>query len=251
MIEATLSTLPVLDSPVRRLLVNTLANLPQHAEASGPTREQGLTAAELAERVGLHVTTVRFHLERLSEVGLVEKHSERVSVGRPRQYWTAVPDDADPSGSATARMLAEVLSEALDAGDADAATSAGRRWALSHADELGLAPQAADTPGAWLAQVGAVVDVLDRWGYEPSVSTTDRGRTSELCLHRCPLIALVEQNPDVACGVHRGVIEGTLEALGERDVEIELHPFLRPDECVATIVHQTPFARPSSGKAQK
>ena len=56
----------LLASPVRRALVDALA----HVE--GGDRTPGLTAAELADEVALHVTTVRFHLDQLVAAGLVE-----------------------------------------------------------------------------------------------------------------------------------------------------------------------------------
>src|SRR4051812_26198526 len=44
-----------------------------------------LTATELAERLGLHANTVRLHLERLREAGLVDVEPvHRGPVGRPQ-----------------------------------------------------------------------------------------------------------------------------------------------------------------------
>ena len=51
---------------------------------------ESMTAAELADLCDLHVTTVRFHLNALIEVGLIAKETEHnVTRGRPRQLYRA------------------------------------------------------------------------------------------------------------------------------------------------------------------
>lgn len=244
MTKTAAQSLEVLASPVRRRILDTLSDLPALAAAGRPNRSRGLTAAELAEDLGLHVTTVRFHLDRLGQAGLVASHDERAGVGRPRRHFTATDPvlDAATAGEGY-RLLAEVLADAMAAGDAPNATEAGRRWAARHALDLvaaGASTEPARTPGAWLAKVGAVIDMLDRWGYAPTVSTSDAGRQADICLHRCPLKDLAEVNPAVACGVHRGVIAGTLEALGEQ-ARVSLIPFVEPDLCVAHVTTTSPF----------
>lgn len=248
MTEAQVQPLDVLASPVRREILDTLANLPRLAKAGHPNRSTGLTAAELAGRLHLHVTTVRFHLDRLEQADLIASHEERKGVGRPRRRFTAVPGQLTEVAAPEAyRLLAEVLADAITSGESPDADEAGRQWALSHAaDLIGLEntpenARPARTPGAWLAKVGAVLDVLDRWGYQPAVSTSDGGHTTELRLHHCPLRQLAVDNPAVACGVHRGVIRGTLEALGEQDATVRLVPFIDTDLCVASLSTATPF----------
>ena len=72
----------LLASPVRRRLVDALAN------ADGGATTPGLTAAELGSQVGLHVTTVRFHLDQLVAAGLVESAVRREGgAGRPGSGW--------------------------------------------------------------------------------------------------------------------------------------------------------------------
>ena len=84
-------------------------------------------AAEIAARMGLHMTTVRFHLDALCSEGTVERtRITRAGVGRPRTGYLAVRERLDY------RSLAEIL--ALELGDtADKrrrrAEAAGRRWA--------------------------------------------------------------------------------------------------------------------------
>lgn len=254
MVQAQAQAGVALSSPVRRDILRHLSDLPALAPAGHPNRTSGLTAAELAQRVGLHVTTVRFHLDRLAHAGLVRSHDERAGVGRPRRHWTADPGQlTEQDGADSYRLLAEVLADAMAAGDGAGAEEAGRRWALTHADQLvgGVPGTPATTPGTWLAKVGAVVDVLDRWGYEPTVTTGDAGHTATVCLHHCPLRALAVANPEVTCGVHRGVIVGTLQALGERRAEVELVPFVEPDLCIARVSTATPFPDPATVRSER
>ena len=56
---------------------------------------------------------------------------------------------------------------------------------------------------------------------------------SEIHMRRCPFHDLAETNPEIVCGVHRGLMAGALEELGS-DLEVEgLDVFVRPDLCVA------------------
>src|SRR5688572_22466683 len=76
----------LLTSPVRRRLVDALAN----ADTGAMT--PGFTAAELGIQVGLHVTTVRFHLDQLVAAGLVESAVRREGgAGRPRKVYSLSP----------------------------------------------------------------------------------------------------------------------------------------------------------------
>ncbi len=243
------STLRLLESPVRRDIIDILANLSAVQGQDGVSpRSKGLTASELGERLNLHVTTVRFHVDQLVDGGLLLAHDERHGVGRPRRRYVANPGAlSEVAGSDAYRVLAQMLASALVSAEPISAEEAGRRWVLEHAATLlpeGLSNDAAHSPGQWLAKIGVVIDLLERWGYAPSVSTTRDGRTAELALAHCPLRELALTNPAVACGVHRGVMEGTLEALGE-NAEISLVPFVEPHLCLARVTTHASFGRPT------
>ena len=145
MTEVPVQPLDALSSPVRRTILDTLANLPALASADAPNRSTGLTAAELAERLNLHVTTVRHHLDRLVHADLVQTHSERTGVGRPRHRFTAHPGHLTEVKAPSAyKLLAEVLADALSS-EAPNASEAGRRWALRNAHQL-IGEQASNGP---------------------------------------------------------------------------------------------------------
>ena len=214
--DATPNAAALLASPVRRRLVEALAL------ADGDAVTPGLTAAELGTQVGLHVTTVRFHLDQLVAAGMVESAvPPRGSAGRPRKVYSLAPgslDDVDARAEANhLRLLSGLLASTLTqgvSGHTMTPAEAGRRWAVDHvAPEQGLPP--ADTPGRWLGKLAQMIDVLQEWGYTPELKTSDGGRVAEVTLANCPFLDLARANPAVVCGIHRGLIAGSLAQLGE------------------------------------
>ena len=99
-----------------------------------------MSAAELALHVGLHVTTVRFHLEQLVAVGLVDSaFQRRGGAGRPRKVYSVAPGslvDVDPAGELDSlRLLSGLLARALadgSTGPAPSPADVGRQWAKDH-----------------------------------------------------------------------------------------------------------------------
>lgn len=227
----------LLESPARRSIVDLLANQTPTDDSSGEL--PGLTAAELAARLGLHVTTIRFHLDRLVSADLLESEFRAGQVGRPRKIYRFRPRAVSTGSSQDAyRALAELLAEAWGEGDGGLRLSpeeAGKRWAHRHVDIARGDEQPARTPGAWIGKVGRTVDMLDRWGYTPELRTTDDGLRAELTLLNCPFLPLAETNTDVVCGVHRGLLKGAMDAVGEPDTQVALRPFVGPSRCLATL----------------
>lgn len=232
----------LLASPVRRRLVDTLAI------AGDGT--QGLTAGQLAQVVGLHVTTVRFHLDQLVAAGLLGSTSVRHrGAGRPRKLYALRPGALGDVGWVGDVELLRLLDGLLAQGPSDdpggprpTPADLGRRWAREHVPVVaGVVP--ADTPGRWLGKVGQMIDVLEMLGYTARLSTAGDGRTATVALTRCPFIDLARDNPAVVCGIHRGLITGVLEQLGEDRTDVGLQPFVEPTLCLAQITTTAPFRR--------
>lgn len=233
----------LLRSAVRRDIVDTLANLP------ADQREIGLRAQELGEVVGLHVTTVRFHLTQLVDAGLLESHAVRsTGAGRPsKKYRLAAGSMDDVSSEESYRRLAQLLAESFGARHDDGTPltpeEVGAAWAHRRgATSDPAADRQASTAGEWLAKVGLMIDVLRDWGYTPNLRTEDAGRTVEIEISSCPFLPLAKNNPEVACGVHRGLMRGTLDRLGEPDAEFSLVPFVDPNRCLAHITTRANLA---------
>lgn len=233
----------LLELPARRRIVDLLANLPTHCDAGGLL--PGLTAAELADQLGLHVTTVRFHLDQLEEARLLECESRAGRVGRPRKLYRFKPGALSASPAGAYEALAELLSESWAAsqdGIPLTPEQAGHRWAEAAAVGQDIAGPQAHSAGAWLGKVGRVVDLLARWGYTPELRTADQGHTVELLLVDCPFLAVAQNKPEVVCAVHRGLLRGAMDAAGETDTDIMLRPFVGPGRCVATLTTRAEFS---------
>lgn len=225
----------VMTSPARQGVIDLLAS-------RGP-----MTAAAAARHLDLHVTTVRFHLEQLVGAGLATASFEKQpGVGRPRKVYTVTARAASTSTVRNRAALATLTALLIDAcapaaGTAGAVTpdTLGHRWASEHVTADVAVP--ADSPGRWMGKIGTVVDVMASWGYAPELRTRSGGRAVELSLRHCPFADLADRSPAVVCGIHRGVLAGTLNALGETDVEVRLDPFVEPDLCRAVITTRSPF----------
>ena len=169
-----------------------------------------LSTADIAESLELHPNTVRPHLERMREVGLLDVRAEaRGGVGRP-QHRYALAADAPSFGLEPPAypVLAEVLvrmAAAVGAGPEDAA-EAGRLH--------GEAAAAALTP---LPCVEALVVELSRLGFDPTVATDEAGTT--VAFANCPFGELANAHPEVVCHVHRGMVEGLVDACGGPSIE--------------------------------
>ncbi|GAA1150939.1 helix-turn-helix transcriptional regulator [Ornithinicoccus hortensis] len=245
----------LLRSDVRRRLVDHLAGLPEEADGpagGGRTRGQGLTATELAEVVGLHVTTVRFHVDLLVGAGLlVARDDEPHGAGRPRKRYAvpwATPRAAEPATHRAYAALAEVLGLTVDGAPVPGETleGAARDWVREQVAAAtpgtGGRPTPARTPGAWLGKVGTVLDLLDGWGHQPDLRTRSGAREVDIVLHDCPFLDLAQGTPETVCGVHRGLLRGALDELGEESVEVDLQPLVTGRTCVAHLTVPAQFA---------
>lgn len=171
------------------------------ARASRP-----LATAEIAATLGLHSNTVRPHLEKMRDAGLLEVEIDaRGGVGRP-QHRYALASDAPSLGleppvfpMATRMLLRMAASAGLGAEEA---------YEAGH--DQGLADGTAQPDAA--AAVEALRRRLDELGFDPASVTTPEGVT--IAFGHCPFRDLAEANPDLVCGLHRGFVEGLVEVAG-------------------------------------
>lgn len=192
--------------------------------------DRPLAVPEIAALVGLHPNTVRGHLALLVEHGHVTAGPEvRVRPGRPRLLYTAAPRH-DEGERPDHRLLADALIAYLYRQDEERrgaiAIAAGTAYG-ERAVEAGGPPGVADGPTATRRIVALLADA----GFEPRVSADG----SRIDLHRCPFRELADTDPEVACGVHLGIMRGALAALGAPIEATELRPWVRPGVCEATL----------------
>ena len=207
----------------------------QLLDALRPARKS-MTAAELADLCDLHVTTVRFHLNALIEVGLIAKETEHnVTRGRPRQLYRAQNALGSGVGATSgyeklAHVLAAHFARQSDGTPENLAEAAGRQWAL---DELG-ATSGADRPTEEAALV--VTTLFAEMGFDPELETSNT--ETRIRLHACPFESVARQSPGVVCSLHLGLIRGVLTRLGARQIESSLTPWDTPRTCLAQLERQ-------------
>lgn len=245
----------LLASPVRRRILAALRTA--QSGPPGSLNAGGLTAAQVGKAVGMHVTTARFHLDQLVLAGVLHadfhKHS---GAGRPRKVY-ALSQSSDPARVASENeallLLTTLLTETFRAtraeGRALTPDEAGERWAHENIPADGADPAA--SPGEWLAKVGSLIDVLRRWGYTPDLSTSDGGRTARIDLTHCPFRDLAAENTEIVCGIHRGLISGTMEQLGEPETDVTLRPFAEGGTCIAHLHRPVPFTRSPASEPER
>ncbi|MGC8473294.1 MAG: helix-turn-helix transcriptional regulator [Candidatus Dormibacteria bacterium] len=191
-----------------------------------------LDAQELAERAGIHVNTVRFHLEVLARAGLVASEIERrLRRGRPRRVWHAVADAGPEAGY---RMLAEVLSGYLSRSSPEVeeiGLEIGTRWGSQLAQ--GDRPES----GGGLARV---LGMLTDLGFSPELDDGEGG--SRINLHRCPFLEVATGNRRLICSAHLGLLRGALAEVEAGVTVSELQPLVEPNLCVAHLANADPAA---------
>ena len=170
-----------------------------------------LSTAEVAEALDLHVNTVRPQMERMREVGLLEVTADhRGAPGRPQHRYAVAPD-APSLGlePPTFPMLARMLVGAATRAGATAAD------ALAAGYEQGVdeAEAEAGRPAARLPCTDAVVGLLARLGFDPEAADGPDGTTT-VAFARCPFQAYAEEQPELICSLHRGLVEGFADARG-------------------------------------
>lgn len=238
----------LLSSPVRRRIVDLI----REAQSRGAGHvdgdalgSEGLTAAQIAKAINLHVTTARFHLDQLEAAQVLRSSSHKhPGAGRPRKVYSIAPEqDGETDDLAAVRLLTGLLAETFTATRRQqrlvSPDEAGFVWAENHIEASDAPP--ASTPGEWLGKVGGLLDVLQSWGYTGELSTSERGRAARIDLPHCPFRELAQENTEVVCGIHRGLIAGTMQQLGESDTDVTLLPFANGTTCIAHVRRTTPF----------
>lgn len=187
-----------------------------------------LATAEVADVLGLHVNTVRPHLERMREVGLLRVDTEtRGSVGRP-QHRYSLADDAPALGLEPSPwpLLARTLLDAAAAGglDGDDLADAGRRQGEADAARW---PDDADC-------LDALVVEQARLGFDPE--TVDHPGGATMAFAHCPFRELAETHPQLVCSLHNGLVEGFVAAWDGCGVA-RFHPLVdrRPCQVEVTV----------------
>jgi len=212
-----------------------------------------LATAEIAETLDLHANTVRPHLERMRDVGLLAVETEATgAVGRPQHRYSLATDAPSlglepPTFPVLARMLLRLAGNArLEAVDA---IEAGREQGLADGTVAVIAAAAAAETGTGpdidgseapedlrvldsSACLDALVARLDALGFDPAVLRDETAAT--VAFTHCPFRDLAEADPDVVCGLHRGMVEGFVDVAGGARVT-RFHSLLDRTPCQVSL----------------
>jgi predicted ArsR family transcriptional regulator len=181
------------------------------------------TTAEISEVLKLHPNTVRPHLERMREAGLVVVEvTARGEVGRPQHRYSIAADAPSlglepPTMPVLATMVLSMAAR-IGASGADAeqvGSEEGARRAMPYADSP--------------SSLEAIVSDLDRLGFDPLVSDGPDEDTAIVAFGHCPFADLAAHHTELVCGLHRGMVAGFAHAMGDAEVA---------EFC--TLVHRTP-----------
>ncbi len=190
-------------------------------------RPEGMQVSELAKVLGMHVNTVRGHLDELLGRGVVARQiAPSPGRGRPSHVYTARAPRPDRAATVLIALV-EVLTSTLTDNDVEKARELGKEWA-KRAGSLFELPEGDDLPT--VTQVST--DVLRDLGFDPERRRESSGpKVSEISLRACPFITQPNVLPSPAvCGLHQGFVQG-----GQAVVDVEVLPFYRPKECTVLI----------------
>lgn len=209
------------------------------AHGLGPTRarvlallqdaDEPMTAAAAGARLGLHVNSVRFHLDGLTEDGLVvRRREERSTPGRPKVLYaaaTTAPGVAHRSYRLLAEILTSLLTDKLP-NPAATAEQAGDAWGRY----LTAPPQPFHKPQESEA-LQTLVHALDNMGFDSHI--VDEPDSLRLEISHCPFLEVAQGHHDVVCSIHLGLIRGILDQTKAPVAAGTLEPLVEPSRCIA------------------
>jgi len=155
--------------------------------------------AALSLRFSLNHNAVRQHLAKLCDADLVvEEQAARVGPGRPALQYRLAPGVPGTWGAqGPYEELAMLLLDVLVEGQSPWAVG----WAAGERAEVA----SGDGP-----LVSRLCREMQRRGFEPR-----EAGEGEVVLELCPFVAAASAQPDVVCELHRGLLEGFVEAAGQ------------------------------------
>jgi predicted ArsR family transcriptional regulator len=182
---------------------------------------------EMSRRLSLHPNTLRPHLRRLEEAGLVSREVRKTAaVGRPQTLYAVLQPEVEEGRDY--RLLAEMLCGLLR----------GKR-ALTQAHDLAsqwgsyLVLQGGPKPGVRLPpgrNLAILQEALSKARFDPRFRRLS-GTAIEVTLRDCPFRELTDDYRELACTLHRGLVEGMLSGLKPPLGLQEFKPFAERGIC--------------------
>jgi predicted ArsR family transcriptional regulator len=169
---------------------------------------RAVSVRELAVRLSLHPNTLRPHLRRLEEAGLVASETRRgATVGRPQVVYSAL--DREGREGRDYRLLGDILVGLLRGKrQRERAQEVAREWGAYLVGRIAPRPGTRRPSGPSLA---VLQEALADAGFDPRFRRRD-AKTVEISLRDCPFRDLLDEHRELVCAVHRGLLEGMLGA---------------------------------------
>jgi predicted ArsR family transcriptional regulator len=186
-----------------------------------------VSVREMSRRLSLHPNTLRPHLRRLAEAGMVSREIRKTAaVGRPQTlYMIRV---GEPEEGRDYRLLAEMLCGMLRGKRAlDQAQVLARQWGAY------LVAQGGPKPGVRLParrNLAVLQEAMARAGFEPRFRR-EAGDGIEVTMRDCPFRDMADDYRDLVCTLHRGLVEGMLAGLKPPLAVREFKPFVERSLC--------------------
>ena len=169
---------------------------------------RAVSVRELSTRLSLHPNTLRPHLRRLEEAGLVTSEARKGSaVGRPQVLFSAT--DREAREGRDYRLLADILAGLTTTQRQRArASELAREWGAYLVGRSVPRPGARRPAGPNLA---VLQEALSDAGFDPRFRRRGTA-TVEISLRECPFQDLLDEHRELVCAVHRGLLDGMLGA---------------------------------------
>lgn len=179
--------------------------------------ERGVTAAEVAERFGLHPNVARHHLDKLAAGGYLEvavDRAEGAGAGRPSKRYRSSSEQVQLEiPLRTDDLVLALLGKALAALPDATAQAMAEEVGMTYGRAMAAGLTGADLSAGQRSLRGAlhaVADALTAHGF--AAHTENRNNQLRIINNHCPFGEVAIEHP-VICAVDRGMVKGMLTAL--------------------------------------
>jgi predicted ArsR family transcriptional regulator len=204
---------------------------------------------ELARLLGVHPTTVRAHLERLLEAGVLEEEAG-VPAGRGRPSKRYRLRQPLLGGDPEVRLFVGSLVSLLRDAHGEQATATAEEEGARRGRELGRSFRHPSFEQA----VREVVETLVRLSFAPAPPIRQEDGVAVDVRH-CPFsVDPHDPNGAIVCSFHEGLIRGLAEVTSGQEVGVRLLPFIAPGLCRVELSPEkavTPGRREAKGRPKQ
>jgi len=186
----------------------------------------GVTAAQVADRFGVHPNVARHHLDKLSAGGYLEvviERAEGAGAGRPSKHYRCVgPSPLEAPIVRSDDLVLSLLGNALELLPQAQAEIMAEKVGAQYGRVLATGLSGEDLEHGQRSLKSAmqtVADALTAHGF--AAHTDHRNNQLRIVNNHCPFGDVAIEHP-VICAVDRGMVKGMLGALyGETNPELQ------------------------------